>query len=119
MMKPSAFELSVLHAILDPQQGQYSLLLAQIPHLSVIKREMTGVGGYTYFRIDPTSKLSTLDPSINIVLTASKMAEMDSPPSGLGFALDVTNGYINFLEFFTYGDEKWDGRIGRYQIVDV
>ena len=48
-MKPSTFELDVLHAILDPQQGHYPLLLAQISHLNVIRREITGVGGYVYF----------------------------------------------------------------------
>ncbi len=118
-MKPSSFELDVLHSILEPQRSKYPLLYAQIPHLIVTKRELTGVGGYTYFSFDPAASPPTTDPTTDRTLTANKMAEMDSPPSGLGFALDVAAGRINFLEFFTYGDEQWDGSVGRYQIVDI
>ncbi|VTS07674.1 Putative integron gene cassette protein OS=uncultured bacterium PE=4 SV=1 [Tuwongella immobilis] len=118
-MKPSPFEIDVLHAILDPQREKYPLLHAQIPYLIVSKRELTGVGGYTYFRFDPASEPPEPESSIDLVLTANKMAEMDSPPSGLGFALDVTEGKINFLEFVTYGEEQWDGNVDRYQLVDI
>ncbi len=118
-MKPSSFELDVLHAILEPQRLKYPLLYAQIPHLIVTKRELTGVGGYTYFSFDPTTIPPKTDSSSEQIITSNKMAETDSPPSGLGFALDVTAGRINFLEFFTFGDEQWDGSIDKYKIVDI
>ena len=53
------------------------------------------------------------------MLMVNKMIDMDDPPSGLAFALDVSDGKINFLELVTYGDEEWDGTVGRYEIVQI
>jgi hypothetical protein len=116
---PSRFELDLLHSILDEQREKYPALYAQLPFLGVRSRELTGVGGYVYFELPDDPKVPTEPGQPDVMLTANKTIEMDSPPSGMGFALDVTAGRLNFLELVTYGDEEWDGTVGRYEIVPI
>jgi hypothetical protein len=119
MDQPTRFELDLLHSILDDQREKYPCLYSQIPFLRVRSREVTGVGGYVHFELpdDPGTPIDTGQP--DIVLTVNKTIEMDDPPSGMGFALDVSSGKINFLELVTYGDEEWHGAVGRYEIVPI
>lgn len=116
---PNRFELDLLHAILDDQKERYPVLHGQIPFLGVRSRELTGVGGYIHFELPDAPNVPIEAGQPNIMLTANKTIEMDEPPSGMAFALDVTGGRINFLELVTYGDERWDGTIGRYEIVPI
>jgi hypothetical protein len=116
---PSRFELDLLHSILDEQKGKYPALYEQIPLLGVRSRELTGVGGYVHFELPDDPKVPTESGQPDVMLTTNKMIEMDSPPSGMAFALDVTAGRINFLELVTFGDERWDGTVGRYEIVPI
>lgn len=119
MEAPSPFEVDLLRAALDGKEDRYWSLVAQVPYLRVRKRELTPAGGYVYFDL-PAEHSDLVDTeSPNVVLTPNKMIETDHPPSGMGFALDVTDGRINFLELFTYGDEEWNGAVGCYRIVST
>jgi hypothetical protein len=116
---PTRFELDVLHAVLDDQRARYPALYGQIPLLGVRSRELTGVGAYINFDLpeDPAVPIEQGRP--DAVLTGNKTIVMDDPPSGLAFAVGVSGGRIDLLELVTYGDETWDGTVGRYRIASV
>ena len=116
---PSRFELDVLHATLDDQRQKYPALYGQIPFLSVRSRELTGVGAYINFDLPDDPRVPIEPGRPDTVLTANKTIEMDDPPSGMSFAIDIAGGRINFLELVTFGDETWDGTVGHYEITPV
>ena len=86
-------------------------LRVRIPGLHVLSREYTGVGSFTNFRtqnMEPKAVQRTLELRAKI--------HTEPVPSGLGAVLFLDGDEPASLEFYTYGDERWDGTYDEFQI---
>lgn len=100
-------------AIIEDIAKEYPSIKSHIPRLQVESRENTGVGMYVNLNYNH------LDESLirlkDGTLSTNEIIVIDSLENGLGFVLDVSNGLINFIELFTYGDEFWDGEFSSFK----
>lgn len=80
--------------------------------MSVVRRENTGAGRYTY--LEDAHQQQLTDGSYS---AGGRMVEVAGAPHGLGFVVDVSGSKINYIEFFTFGSEGWDGSEGEWKIV--
>jgi hypothetical protein len=80
--------------------------------LSVLRRENTGAGRYTYIMDGHDQTLP--DGSYS---AQGRMVALDGVRNGLGFVVDVANSRISHIELFTFGNEEWDGSELGWKIV--
>jgi hypothetical protein len=100
------FEVALISLILkthDPENKKWANILTTI---QVSSREITGVGSYINFennqaRVLPVGTTTDLGFDGEIIVP--------DVPSGLGCVLAIDDGRLSYLEFFTYGDEEWNG----------
>ena len=104
-------ERTIIISILDQHPSVRPQLIDQLDRLSVESREPTGVGLYVNF-----SSVAVSDPTLNTDLGLSEEIEIPGVPHGAGCVLNVTDGAIHYLEFFTY-QEPWDGNLAQIRIV--
>ena len=81
--------------------------------LKVKNREYTGVGSYTHFQYD-SSKILTKDTAIS----SRKRLLIKGLEHELTYELNLTDGKIDFLEIVTNGDDKWDGKVKDFELVN-
>jgi len=101
------FEEIVMKELLSGDDHNLEILRAQFSSAEVRSREFTGVGFYTYFR-----------PDVNMPKVEGKQAfqfgdlkvDLQGVKAGVGFVLFIKNGYLDFLEGYTY-DDPWPGDI--------
>lgn len=111
----NAFERSVLKKLLAGNHPVLAALRAQLDSCEVSSREFSGVGFFTNLKVDrsvgpaPTSR-----PRIHVSGVGAKISGLEY---GAGFVLVVTDGYLDFLEGFTY-DEPWPAAIAEFSLVD-
>lgn len=114
-MKSNDAELNVLEdAILTRMAEQLPALLPVIPTLTVISREVTGVGSFTNFssqHADVPYGARHLAIDAHILIPGVE--------NGLGALLFFKEGKIDCLELFAYGDDTWDGRWLGYSLVEI
>jgi hypothetical protein len=110
----NAFERAVLEKLLDGNHPVLAALRTQLDSCEVSSREFTGVGFFTNLKPDrsvgpaPTSR-----PRIHITGVDAKMSGLKH---GAGFVLFVMDGYLDFLEGFSY-DEPWPPVISKFSLV--
>lgn len=107
-------------AILDRISLKYPILKEHIQYLKIKSREPTGVGMYINFCYDYNyiENIEQLD-ILNASLSTNEIIEIDTLENGLGYEVDITNGYINFIELITYG-ETWDGDLNNsFEITPI
>lgn len=97
--------------------GEHPVLEAlreQFRASQVSKRELTGCGFFTYFKVDPTISAAPTN------LASIKLGDVDAKISGLehgaGFVLFVTDGYLDNLEGYSY-DELWPTTISDFMLT--
>ena len=108
-----------MHSSLSPCEHALVELVAaehwqsfRVDALQVIRRENTGSGRYTYFA-DPLHQ-----PLRDGTYAAQgRFLQMDGIRDGLAFFIDVSAGFINYLEIAVYGNESWDGVERQWQIL--
>ncbi|MEN6413984.1 MAG: hypothetical protein ABFC84_14675 [Veillonellales bacterium] len=106
-------EKEVMLKLLDGQDDNLAVLRDQYAQSAVKKREYSGTGFFTSFEIpDDISKLKT-SKSIQL---GDVVAEIKGVKDGVGFVLFIKNGVIDFLEGYTYGEEKWPKEISEYKL---
>ena len=94
---------------------KYPSLKSHIAYLKVKDREITKAGMIVDFEyINGEKELNFED--INALFSGEENIEIKGLKEGLGYVIDVTDGKITSLEFFTYG-ENWNGKFGDYKIV--
>lgn len=98
-------------AILNRISLKYPILKKHINYLKIKSREPTGVGMYINFCYDNIENVEQLD-ILNASLSTNEIIELDTLENGLGYEVDITNGFINFIELITYG-ETWDGDLNK------
>jgi hypothetical protein len=99
-------ELALLERVLEenPQAG------FAIPDLRIHKRELTGVGSFTYFKVQGRSRVLPRK-----VLTASASVMIPGLQHGLGFVVFLEGNQLT-LETYSFAGEKWDGQIQSFVI---
>jgi hypothetical protein len=111
----SALERSVLEKLLDGNHPVLAALRAQLDSCEVSSRQFSGVGFFTNLRVDRSVRPApTSHPRIHISGVGGKISGLEH---GAGFVLFVTDGYLDFLEGFTY-DEPWPPVISEFLLVD-
>jgi len=115
MLAPAWYNMENLNkleiSILERLSERYASIKMHIPYLQILNRENTGVGMYINFGYSkaPIGNLNIPDSSIS----TNENIDIKGLKYGLGYEVDISNGKINFIELFTYGEE-WDGIITEY-----
>jgi hypothetical protein len=76
----------------------------QLAAASVENRRMTGVGIFVDLLI---SKKAARVNQINTEISEGYRTLLDAPRDLVGFTLFIREGYLSFLEGYTFGDVKW------------
>jgi hypothetical protein len=108
------FERAVLHKLLDGDHPILSLLRRQLVTCQVSGREFTGHGFFTGLHVD-TSTSPALATKEKLQI-GGVGAEMSGLKYGAGFMVFVTDGYLDFLEAFSY-EEPWPLKISDYSLM--
>lgn len=96
-------ERAAMEMMLEGESSVLEELRRQWPHSTISRRELTGCGFFTYLAVDravcaPTTPLR--------LVIAGPHGEISGLAHGVGFMLIVEEGYLSFLEGFSY-DEPW------------
>jgi hypothetical protein len=95
-------ENRILEMLLAGDDSFLGALRSQLDCASIEKREFTGHGFFTHFQVpDHVPRLPNTKQFV--------IGDVHGELSGVlcGFLLFVTNGVVNFLEGFVYGDDQW------------
>jgi len=96
--------------------GDHPVLITlkeQLKFSSVKKRTRTGVGFFTEFQIGLEAK--SIDIGIADFILTDVKADIDGLKHGAGFALHISNGFLDMLEGYCY-DEIWPRKIDAFSI---
>jgi hypothetical protein len=110
MSELTALELAVLTKLLDGDHPVLTQLRKQIPQLSVVSREFSGVGFFT-----DVSVLTRHDAVPESLTFGDVEATIEGLRNGAGFVLFVRAGAISMLEGYTY-DEPWPETVGSFSL---
>lgn len=100
MLKPTDLEIAVIKALSDQLDAEdRQNLLSQISTTTVIKRENSGAGFFTYFSVDRKSEIKIKTDTRNFYASAA----VDGLDGDLGFILWSREGFLDFLEGYTEG----------------
>lgn len=113
----TSFERDVVDWILRGDAPFLELLRQQATAAAVSGREFTGVGFYVDFVVPDDAP--RLDESLGIepdFTLGNVGAVFEDVNVEAGFVLFVAGGRIDFLEAYTYGNEPWPEREGRYRL---
>ena len=113
MLTMTDFERAVLQKLLTGDHPILNALSAQVAASRIGKREFTGVGFFTTFELSAGAPRAPLPPGR--IAFGDVIAEIQGLKHGAGFVLFIENGYIDFLEGYTY-DEPWPERITDFQL---
>ncbi|MGH6868442.1 MAG: hypothetical protein ACREDA_06145 [Methylocella sp.] len=92
-------ENAVLEKLLAGNSDTFRILYQQYQEIDVIKREMTGVGFYTYFSKAKVAPPLPGEPSFHF---SDVHAELKGLEGGAGFLLTINKGYLYDLEGYCY-----------------
>ena len=95
------FEDEVMHRLIEEKAELSNILLKQYNNATVVNRKFTGVGFFTDFEISDKSLI--IREPLNFEF-GSVQAETPHLQHGIGFILFIRNGFIDFLEGYTYGE---------------
>ena len=112
MIAPDPFERGVLEKLLAGEYEPLRILRSQLAHASVARREMTGVGFFTYFHF--ASEITRLAERRSIIF-GDVQAAMPGLHHGVGFLLYVSDGALNMLEGYAC-DEPWPASIDGFEL---
>lgn len=90
-------------ALLDRIGESDPRLRGKLSDLHVLSRKFTGVGSFTQFLCDADESEQKWHVSLSALVTVPDV------PNGLGATLFCRGGQPDFLEVYTYGEDRWDG----------
>jgi hypothetical protein len=115
ILKP--LENDVLKLLLAGEDFVLDLLRQQLRSSNIYMQQFTGFGYYLYFKVLKNEKAleGMVKPSfcfgdVDVMLLVGDRWQR------VGFLLWVKNGVLDFLEAYTYGDEKWPERFDEYRL---
>ena len=100
-------ERAVLSKTFDGAHPALAILREQWAQATIVKRELTGVGAYSTFRVASSA------PRLPLAKAAFGDVIVQTPTvrQGIGTVLFIRDGWLDFLEMFTY-DEPWPQTLG-------
>jgi len=101
--------------LLDGDDPVLAVLREQLRVATILERRMTGVGFYTNFSVAPAALPVFKNPSFEI---GDVTAQIEGVQHSAGFLLFVRDGFLSFLEGFTY-DEPWLEQIAKYELTYI
>jgi len=115
----TSLENQVLEWLLAGDNPVLNMLRQQLHSSRIESRQYTGVGYYLKFDV-PHNKNRLLESSkakpsfcfgdVNVVIRIGNYEQM------VGFLLWVEDGYLDQLEVYTYGDEKWPDMFDEFKL---
>jgi hypothetical protein len=109
----SKLERAVMEMLLWGDHPVLQLLRLQFQRATLEQREFTGVGFFTHFAIPPDVPRVASPRSFEL---DDVHADIPGLEHGADFILFIRDGAIDFLEGFTYGDDRWPEQIGDYRL---
>ena len=109
----SELERTVVEMLLAGDQPILAVLRAQFDRANVAQREFSGVGFFTHFEIPPDVPRLRGRRSFEL---GDVHADIPGLSVGVDFILFIREGAIDFLEGFTYGDDRWPDKIEQYTL---
>jgi len=112
-------ESQVLELLLAGEDPVLNVLRQQFHSSRVESRQYTGAGYYLKFNVSRNTPglrdISNVKPSfcfgdVDVEFTTGSYQQM------VGFLIWVKNGYLDQLEVYTYGDEKWSDRFDDFRL---
>jgi hypothetical protein len=100
----SPAELHIIQSMLIKKYGPHSPFLGQLAVARAEPRRMTGVGIFVDLLI--AGKVDAVD-QINTEISEDYRTLLDAPCDLVGFTLFIRDGYLSFLEGYTFGDVQW------------
>lgn len=104
----TALERGVFELLLEGDHPNLDILRKQLEDCVVIEREMTGVGFFTTVKI--ADGHPPVRPDLEIIHLDGVYVRTPQLADGAGFVLFIREGYLDFLEGYTYG-EPWPGKM--------
>ncbi|ESQ10778.1 MAG: hypothetical protein N838_19810 [Thiohalocapsa sp. PB-PSB1] len=108
-------ELAVLGKLLDRSDSLSSALREQVQYCHVKKRESTDAGFFTELDVPRSVVRRACDAGEKLTL-GDVEADIKGLKNGAGFVLFVSNGYLDMLEGFTYGEPWPEGQISNFKL---
>jgi hypothetical protein len=103
--------------MLVKQYGPASTFLEQLAVAQVSKRRMSGVGVFVDLFL--AGNADSVD-EINSEISEGYLTLLDPPCDLVGFTLFIREGYLSFLEGYTFGDVKWPSdRLEKWLLLDT
>ena len=113
----SATEMQIMRSMLIKKYGSSSPFFDQLAAVQVEKRRLTGVGVFVDLHIP--GNVAAVD-QINTEICEDYRTLLDTPGDLVGFTLFIRNGYLSFLEGYTFGDVHWpDELLEKWLVLDA
>jgi len=107
----SLFEKAILEKLLSGNFLEIISLRRQIELCKVVKRELTGFGFFTTFKVpENTPRIFGLNAIFGDVI-----GEIEGLRYGAGFLLYISEGVLDMLEGYSY-DEHWPSSINDFKL---
>ena len=110
----SQLERDALDILLTGDDPVLDELRAQLPHITGVVREFTGVGFWTDVHLDESTPLCSR-PNFELTDVAGSSPRIEH---GFMVILFVRDGVLSLLEGFTFV-EPWPDDLGEYQLMTV
>lgn len=105
-------EREVVKLLLEGDDPVLDVLRKQTRFLSAAKREYTGHGFFTHFRVPENAPRLADTVSFKV---GDVEASMDGLQYGAGFLLYVERGMVSLLEGYSY-EEPWPAKVKRFTV---
>lgn len=117
MQTLSPAEIKVARSLLVKQFGPETVFLEQLAVAAVSAREMTGTGYYAFLAIPPRIPKGE---HLNGDASDGYSTSLAAPCDFVGFTIFIRDGYLSWLEGYTFGDVKWpDEPIENWLLFDA
>ena len=107
-------EKAVLAKLLDGDHPILAALRFQAENGKLVSQELTGVGFFCNFAIPP--EIPPLPSRMNFEL-GDVHADIPGLKYKVGFILFVRDGYMNMLEGYTNGDDRWPDSVDSFDLA--
>lgn len=110
----SMLEKEVMVTLLDGDDDILATLRKQFGASTVRSRELTGAGFYAHFELKDESLRLVGRPSFHFGDVIANKGDGDDL---LGFVLFVKDGFLDYLEGYTFGIEQWPNDLTKYHLT--
>ena len=104
----TSLEAEVMNKLLSGDHRVLESLRGQLANAKVSRRELSGAGFYVHFALDKS--VVPRATQADTLRLGDVVATIEGLAHGAGFVLFVNDGYLDFLEGYSF-DEPWPERV--------